>query len=63
MQRNVKTRVSGASTLVRIAFSCLQTDQELKDLRATFERTRNENFQLLVSSAQLEERMKKSQEK
>ncbi len=54
--------MSGASTLVRIVFSCLQADQELKDLRATFEKARNENFQLLVSSAQLEERMGKSQE-
>ena len=62
MKRNVRTRVSGASTLVRIVFSCLQADQELKDLRATFEKARNENFQLLVSSAQLEERMGKSQE-
>ena len=63
MKRNVRTRVSSASTLVRIAFSCLPTDQELKDLRVTFEKTRNENLQFLVSSAQFEERMKKSQEK
>lgn len=63
MKGIVRIRVSGASTLVIIAFSRLQTDQELKDLRATFEKTRDENFQLLVSSAQLEERMKRSQEK
>lgn len=63
MKGIVRIRVSGASTLVRIAFSFLQTDQELKELRATFEKTRDENLQLLVSSAQLEERVKKSRER
>ena len=63
MKGIVRIRVRGASTLVRIAFSFLQIDQELKELRATFEKTRDENLQLLVSSAQLEERMKKSREK
>ena len=63
MKGIVRIRVSGASMFVRIASSCFQTDQELKDLRATFEKTRDENLQLLVSSAQLEERMMKSQEK
>lgn len=43
--------------------SHVRLDDEINDLRATFEKTRNENFQLLLSSAQLEERMKKLQEK